>query len=434
MPYSVEVFTSWSKTFASWDALRTWLVSEDGGFLRVIEPKESPFALVRYVKGKSNFELPHVAWCRSVVVDKMKRLPVAVSPPKASELTDSSASEAIVAEELVDGTMINIFNGGELDSSYLATRSRLNADTKFYEGGPSFANMLQDALQLNGVSAHRDLLTKDSVTFTSIVLQHPNNRIVQTVASPCFTIIHQGSVDANGLVTIEESPLNFTWTTTAEVTSCCTAGSYSLEQIRAAKSVSSWVSDYAQKNGFSWQGLVLKDGQGHRWRLRSQVYETIRQIRGNESSMEERFARLRKARSMDQYLAFFPEDREALYELEGRFRKNTRQIFQFYRDVFRARNTAYHTLPWPYKHHVSVLHTMFKDVLKTLGKKVDLEEVIRYTNALSLEDTANMAKVHKLELRMTSAPNLTAPQQQATSVNDAENDYSDMPALIQIAT
>jgi len=444
MPYTVDIFTSWPTTFASWDALRTWLSSEEGGSLRVIEPKESPFALIRYVKGKSNFALPHVAWCRSVVVEKEKRLPVAVSPPKASELTESSSSEATIAEELVDGTMINLFTDNSTDSEvYLATRSRLNADTKFYEGGSSFADMLQDALQVSGVMNRKDLLacySNSTACFTSIVLQHPNNRIVQTIAAPSFTIIHQGFVDATGLVTIEETPSKFMWTcllgpgvtesartTTADVVSC-TAAAYSLEQIRATKTVATWVSDYAQKHGFSWQGLVLKDGNGRRWRVRSQVYETVRQIRGNESSMEERFARLRKSRSVDQYLAFFPEDREILYELEGRFRKNTKQLFQFYTDVFRTRKTVYYTLPWPYKHHVSVLHNIFKDLLKAVGKKVDLEEVIRYTNGLSLEDTANMTKLHKLELRVA-----TEVQTNVAVVTDT-TDYSDMPPLVQITT
>ena len=438
MPYTVEIFTSWSSRFTSWDALRNWLSSEDGGSLRVIEPKESPFALVRYVKGKSDFTLPHVAWCRSIVVNKESRLPVCVAPPKASELTDSSASDATVAEEQVDGTMINIFDSGS-DGAHLATRSRLNADTKFYEGGASFATMLNDALQVTGVGALNNLLStrKDgSKSFTSIVLQHPSNRIVQTVAAPSFTIIHQGFVDETGLVTIEESPSKFTWTTTADAAGC-TAPSYSLEQVRAAKSVATWVSDYAQKHGFSWQGLVLKDGNGRRWRVRSQVYETVRQLRGNESSMEERFARLRKGRSVDQYLAFFPEDRDTLYDLEGRFRKNTKQLFHFYADVFRTRKTVYHTLPWPYKHHVSVLHNMFKNTLKAMGKKVDLEEVIHYSNGLNLEDTANMAKVHKLELRVTvntpAAADADADADVA-AVTANDDEYADMPPLVQITT
>jgi hypothetical protein len=125
----------------------------------------------------------------------------------------------------------------------------------------------------------------------------------------------------------------------------------------------------------------------------------VRRIRGNESSKEERFARLRKTRGMTQYLAFYPEDREAMYELEGLLRKNTRQLYTFYGDVFRGRKTPYHELPWPYKHHVSVLHNLFKDVLRAQSKKVTLEEVVKYVNGLGLEDLVNMTKVHSLELR-----------------------------------
>jgi hypothetical protein len=80
-------------------------------------------------------------------------------------------------------------------------------------------------------------------------------------------------------------------------------------------------------------------------------------------------------------------------------RKNTRQLFQFYTDVFRARKVAFHQLPWPYKHHVSVLHNLFKDVLKAQGQKVTFEEVVKYSNGLSQEDMTNMAKVHVLTLK-----------------------------------
>jgi hypothetical protein len=159
------------------------------------------------------------------------------------------------------------------------------------------------------------------------------------------------------------------------------------------------VAEKAQKHGFGWQGVVLKDGQGNRWRVRSEVYETVRQIRGNESSNEERFARLRKSRTLDQYIAFFPEDRDMMYDLEGRLRKNTRQLLQFYIDVFRSRTSAYHDLPWPYKHHVSVLHNLFKDILRAQGQKVNFEEVVRYVNGLGMEDTANMSKKHTLVVK-----------------------------------
>ena len=399
MPYQVNVFTNWT-THATWESLKTWLTSEAGGKLRVVEPRDGNFAVVRYVKGQSNFELPHVRWCRSVVVDKTTRLPVSVSPPKADEVSEHALEAATSAEEFVDGTMVAIFATGE--EPHLATRSRLNATASFYEGGPSFADMLREAAAVKGVESLNGMLptTQDGRTarFTSTVVQHPANRIVRKVEAPNVVVVHQGWTAADGTVFIEEDAANFEYTSTDE-NADMEIQPYNLEAVRAAKSVEDWVSAQAQERGFGWQGVVLKDGNGHRIRVRSQVYETVRRLRGNESTPLERYARLRKARAVDQYLAFYPEDRQVLYELEGRLRKNTRQLFHFYADVFRARKTAYHELPWPYKHHVSVLHNLYKEKLRAEKKKVDLTETIRYVNSLNYEDTANMLKQHKLDLR-----------------------------------
>jgi hypothetical protein len=408
MSYTIDVFTTWPE-YSSWEALKSWLTSEDGGKLRVVEPRESQFALVRYVKGQSDFSKNHVRWCRSVVVQKETRLPVSVSPPKASELTNESLERVTSAEEFVDGTMLNIFRTSDLESVTLATRSRLGGKSKFYETGPTFEEMFQDALKAHSIEDTNDILPTISIAanvFTSLVLQHPSNRIVKSIASPTFQIVHQGRVFADGRVELVED---------ATEMHCAKEGDffeiqpYSLNAVKGAKSVESWVSQQAQERGFGWQGVVLKDGTGNRWRVRSAIYETVRRIRGNESTDEERFARLRTTRSVDQYLSFYPEDREAMYALEGTLRKNTRQLFHFYVDVFRARKTAYHELPWPYKHHVSVLHNMYKDVLRKSNKKIDLDEVIRYVNGLVALDIANMAKTHKLELKKSeSAAPVTA--------------------------
>lgn len=397
--YTVNCFTNWVSDYASWTDLKAWLTSEAGGKLRVVEPRDSPYALVRYVKGQSNFDLEHVRWCRSVVVQKDTRLPVCVAPPKSSAFEENTADIATVAEEFVDGTMINVFKAGDTEAQ-IATRSRLGGRTRFYERGPTFGEMFNDALKQMGVEGLEGVLLKtDGVAsrFTSTVLQHPANRIVKAVFEPGLVVVHQGTVAADGTVTITEDAAEFTFN--GSETADPEIQAYKLAPIQAAKTVREWVEQQAQERGFGWQGLVLKDGKGRRWRMWSDIYQTVRRFRGNESSTEERFARLRKSRTIDQYLSFFPEDRDVLYTLEGQLRKNSRQLFYFYSDVFRARKTAYHELPWPYKHHVSQLHNLYKDTLKAQGKKVDLEQVIRYVNSLNAEDTANMSKVHKLDLR-----------------------------------
>ena len=387
MPYQVDVFKSWP-LMSSWDELKSWLTSKDGGLLRVVEPSDSAYALVCYNKGKSDFSLPHVPWCRSVIVHKLSKLPVCVSPVKAEVLTETSVNTATVAQEFVDGTMMNIFHSSFDESTGVSTRGRLGADKGFYVGGPSFYSMLTEAMYTQGVESFNDILPspENPNRFTSVVLQHPMNRIVKKVEAPRFVIIHQGWVNNDGTVFIDET-INGVDT-------------YNLESVRAAKSVKDWVSSQTQTRGLGWQGLVLK-ADGRRWRERSDVYETIRSLRGNESTLEERYARLRKSRSVDAYLAFYSEDKAALYNLEGRLRKNTRQLSHFYVDVFRSRQTAFYELPWPYKHHVSVLHNYYKNTLRPLNKKLDLNEVVKYVNNLNLEDTANMLKEHNLELKQS---------------------------------
>jgi hypothetical protein len=392
MTYTISVFTNWPG-YATWSALKEWLQSAEGGKLRIIEPKDSRYALVRYVKGQSDFTKPHVAWCRSVVVDTETRLPVCVAPPKASKLTEEAVNSAVSAEEFIDGTMVNMYrpNGCE---AMLATRSRLGGKGKFYDHGKTFEEMLNEVV--TDYSKILKEVDNSTSVFTSVVVQHPSNRIVVKIDSPCVKIIHQGSVAADGTVTMTEM---FTEFGGEGVLDKMKVDTYNLEAIRNSKSVETWVSQQAQQRGFGWQGVVLKDGSGIRYRVRSKVYETVRRSRGNESSTEERFARLRYSRGTTMYLTFYPEDRSVMYDLEGRLRKNTRQLYNFYTDVFRSRKTPYHELPWPYKHHVSVLHNLFKDKLRAENKKITLEEVIAYVNSLNQEDLANMVKIHNLELR-----------------------------------
>ncbi len=404
MPYTITCFRNWATEHASWESLSKWLQSEEGGLLRVVEPRNTDYAIVRYVKGQSNFGKEHVRWCRSVVINKTSRLPVSISPPKGDPILGSVPdTETITAEEFIDGTMVNIFQDGDGETVQMATRSRVGGGGAFYQTGRTFEDMCKDALQTNQGMKFEDLVQNNSAehsaSFTSIVLQHPSNRIVKQIHFPTFAIVHQGHVDSDGTVTIEEDPTKFQ---TKGESKGETIQTYSVASLRGAKSVVSWVAQQAQERGFGWQGVVLKDGKGNRWRIRSQVYETVRRIRGNESTHEDRYARLRKARMVDQYLAFYPEDREQFYEIEGRFRKHTKQLAHFYGEVFRAKKMAYNDLPWPYKHHVSVLHNLYKETVRKEGKKITLEEVIVYVNGLSLEDTHNMMKEHTLQKKPTT--------------------------------
>lgn len=384
MVYNINVFSEW-KNHGSWANLKEWLQSSEGGNLRVVDPANSNYAVVRYVKDKSNFSLRHVGWCRSVVVDKISLKPVSVSPPRASLIIDyldpEPVEKASMAQEFIDGTMINIYEHD--GKTMISTRSRIGG-TFGSPGSPTFSEMLDEALKERNVANYDALLpppAESKTRFVSIVLQHPKNRIVTPISKPNIYMIHQGYVTEDGIVEIEEDLKNE-----------FVPASYSLNALRGAKSLDSWVKVQGQERGYGWQGVVLKSGNGLRWRVRSEIYEVVRRIKGNESTIMERFVRLRSSTSIKQYLDFYPEDREVFYEMEGILRKNTRLLLQYYTDTFRTRKIEYHNLPWPYKHHVSVLHNAYKDVLKPTSGKIDLAYVINYVNNLSLEDLYNIVK------------------------------------------
>jgi len=402
--YNSSIFQNWV-SFNTWADLKAWLTGVEGGSLRVVEPKDSDLVLVRYTKGASDFTKPHVRWCRSVVLNKNTRTVVSVAPPKAAEYD----TQTMVAEEFVDGTMMNIFYDAATQTFDMATRSRLGAYNQFYRDGPTFRSMLQDALVKVGVQDFKDLLPSNTLScFTSVVVQHPANRVVKPVDNPTLFVIHQGTVASDGSVSFVEDPEKFVFLNPVNLDDVVVQ-EYTLESIRAMPSVTDWVVAQSKEQGFGWQGLVLKDGQGGRWRVRSDVYETVRRLRGNESSVEDRFARIRKTRTLDQYLSFFPEDRQALYDLEGVLRANTRQLYHNYVSTFITHEKPYHELTWPYKHHVSVLHNLYKDMLKPHGKKMVLAEVVTYVNRLTVEDTANLLRPQKAVLAVPAVAPPVAP-------------------------
>jgi hypothetical protein len=354
--------------------------------VRVIDPKEGDFAILRYNHGSSAS-----GWLRSVVYQKSTCRPVCVSPPRASELDATSNLGICTVQEFVDGTMMNLFWVND-DAPQVVTRSRLGADNSFY-GELSFLDMLNEALSATKMEGGLNDLRPSSDTsktqFVSIVLQHPKNRVVTEVSSPRITVIHTGCVETDGTVSICENPS--LWN---EKLSALAPGSLTVsdEAMSSLENLTAFVEKQGVSFGYQWQGIVLKTGDGTRYRLRNKEYVQVKQLRGNESDAVARFCRLRQARLTKRYMKFYPEDERAFYVLEGRLRGSTRRLLDLYVQTFKLKKQEFHTLPWPYKHHVSVLHNRFKEALRPNRQTIELNYVIGYINSLSVEDMVNLFK------------------------------------------
>jgi len=373
---SNEVFNP--KKLSVWSDLEADFLSQG---LRVIVPKDSPYAIVRYDRKTEEVN----GWMRSVVYNKATCKPVCVAPPKST--TFSGSLENCAVQEFVDGTMINLFWMPDEGEPQVVTRSRIGADNKFYSE-LSFVDMLLEAV--NGDLNYLKPFPQDNKCqqFVSVVLQHPQNRVVTHVSKPRVTVVHIGVV-TDEYVSITEDP--DVWSGNIEAYKP-TKYNVPEEHLVNLEALASYVETFSKEDKTLWQGFVLKDRMGRRCRLRSKTYSQVRSLRGNESDGVVRFCRLRNGRLIKRYLQHYPEDEKTFYELEGKLRQVTRHILDLYVRTFKFKKEEFHTLPWPYKHHVSVIHNLFKEKLKPLRKTVDMDFMIEYILGLNVEDMSNLFK------------------------------------------
>ena len=380
-------------TYTTWSALSAFLTSEAGGALRIDDSSTTadPFALIRYVKGKSNMSIPHVAAFRSVVWDTLKNRPVSITPPKSAEgesTPESSAgsTDGYVIEHFIDGVMIGLFWDEYNNRWRVHTRSCLDAECRYFSQTRTFAQLFDEAADLpsSGLD-YKTLIINKCYTY---VLQHPENRIVVPVTNPKITLVSAYTFNGDNI----------------EFDSRISAGI-------VFKGLTTWDATRASVVRLSlsfkhrFHGLVIKDADGNRWKLRGADYNRVRLLRGNSARRDYLWLSSWAAGSLSEYLALYPEERLAANAIVTNWKRATSDVFHIYTDVFKARSLARTAIPPKYRPLIYGLHTVYMDELKPIGKTVDWKATLNYMNG---RDVAQMLFVLNWDARM-AAKQIGAP-------------------------
>jgi hypothetical protein len=387
MVYSSDVFVHLINKFSTWSSLFSFLLSPEGGSLRVIHKEGDRYAILRYVKGQSDMaatDKPWVRWMRSVVWDTETNRPVCVAPPKAHN-TEIPSSSNLVVEEFVEGVMVNGFVTESPDMNW-ATRSSLGAATGFY-GTKTFAEMIGEAEKARGWGKG-DLagtLRSANQTFASFVLQHPEHRVVQKIDRPSLYMIHCGSVAADGTVTIQDSPAE--WHTAFHEWAVKT-----YPPLAPGETAATRLDSMIRTADASWQGFVFRGSNGDRWRLRSLGYKILRELRGKESRVEERFTRLRAQNMVRLYTQNWTEEQQAFFELEKRLRGLTSKVYTEYCAVHKEKSKVFLDVPIPLRTPVYQLHGIYLNSLRPKNLTLKMPVVIQYMNNLPTEGQAALLR------------------------------------------
>ena len=376
---SLSQFSSWVSKYSTWAELKAWLQVEEPG-IDIIESEDSAYAILRNSKDKDGeaalaedavSETAQV--CRSVVWDTESNLPCCVAPFAARRNQKIPNDLSLRVEDFVEGVMVNVYRARGDAETHVTTRSKLDADGSFYSER-SFRELFEEAMDEKKTTL--DYIERligepnDSVaaTFITLVLAHPEHRVVRTVEKANFWAVYRGSVANDGTVTFYTEDLPSTWR--PKVYSMDFKGEFAdlkakFEEIKATKP---WY----------WQGLVVHSGL-QRWRFRNAEHDRVRRdLRGTESNSFSRFLRLRAQRRVQEYLRIYKEDSQEFDGFEQQYRSDTKTLYNWYCKVHKEHSLVFKSLPKSVQPLVFDTHKFYLVALRPANKSLHLAELITW--------------------------------------------------------
>jgi len=378
---SLTTFASWVTKYSTWPELKAWLQAEEPG-IDIIESEDSAYAILRNSKekeGEAAIAEDAVSeagqLCRSVVWDTEANLPCCVSPfaARRDQKIPSDSEAGLRIEDFVEGVMVNVFRARGDAETHVTTRSKLDADGTFYSER-SFRELFEEAMDAKHTSLNEieKLIgaPSDSVaaTFITLVLAHPEHRVVRTVEKANFWAIYRGTVANDGTVTFYTEDLPAAWR--PKTYSLTFKGDFAdlkakFEEIKATKP---WY----------WQGLVVHSGL-QRWRFRNSEHDRVRRdLRGTESNSYGRFLRLRSQKRVQEYLRIYQEDNADFQGYEQDFRAATKMLYAWYCKCHKEHSVAFKSLPKSVQPLVFDMHKFYLTALRPANKSLHMAEVITW--------------------------------------------------------
>ena len=365
-------------------------------------------SILKYTAGTLKCdELQTLGLLRSVVLDQHGKI-MAFSPPKCI-IPSTDALDNLIVEELVEGTMINVFyhrpNGQDEGAGWeLATKSCVGANIVFHSVQKQEPTQSTDANQTTDaneatqptqtIEAKKtfrrmflECMSETNLDFGalqkdcsySFVMQHPNNHIVRRIATPALYLIAVYKADNESLVVEEQcrdehlARINAIQETGVQLPLQFTdVGLSELQEI------------YTSLNApYDFPGLVCREiSTGARFKYRNPNYERIKNLHGSEPKLQFQYLSLRQQGKVKEYLQLHPEHRDAFQKFKDQLHAYTNQLFANYIGCYVRKERPFTEYPAEFKTHMFRLHEQYLKELREKREHITLGKTIAHMNGL----------------------------------------------------
>ena len=362
---------------------------KDNKTLKLNRTSNSPnYSVIRYDKEILAYDLiPTYGLCRSIIVNSQNKV-VSFAPPKSIPsdkfIEDySEHSPGIVAEEFVEGTMINVFWDSEIGINggwEITTRNTPGASCSFFKNNKNNETFRQ--MFLEAAEKHNLVFNMlNPVYCYSFVLQHPNNRIVVPFKKQLLYLVAIYSIkyiDNNIFVnSFEPRELIKDIFELSNVT-------VKFPEIYTFNRYSELIEKYASMNtSYNIVGVVLHNRlTGERAKIRNPVYEQVRNLRGNQPKLQYQYLCLRKEGKISEFLKFYPENKKMFFEFRDQVHLFTNTLFDNYKSCYIKKEKQLKEFSEQYRTHMFHIHQIYLNDLRVENKFITSTTVQKYVNEL----------------------------------------------------
>ena len=344
---------------------------------RVVSSQSSEsYTFIQYDKQYLSHDLiPNYGVYRSVIMNDEGQV-VCFAPPKSlhaetfmNKHPDPAPMQEnkIVAEEFVDGPMVNMFY----------SKGQWEYATKNTVGSPLYKSFVEETMRYIGLTY--DMLNpKYSYSF---VLQHPKCNMVTKVLHPELYLI-----DVYRIVRLGEK--------TVVVYSVANDPEHEiqLDCVKYATVHKNWntytdlIDAYGSMNTpHNVVGVMIRHREtGERCKIRNPVFEKLKHVKGDDAKLRFLYCQLRKegAGKVKEYLESYPQHKKQFSGFRDDIHMFTQGLFENYIDCYIQKKKPLGEFPKEYRWHMYQLHQKYLKELKEAGRHVTKGVVIEYYNGV----------------------------------------------------
>ena len=335
---------------------------------------------------------------------------IGFAPPKSISGEDfmtkyPTITATLVAQDFIEGTMINVFFDSVNDCWQISTRNTADAEVSFFKetnkwSNKTFNQMFVEACLFNNLNIQY-LNPKYCYSF---VLQHPENRIVVPFkTTQLFLVAVYEICQTEDSALVKEIDLN----------ELMGEQSWRLTSVRYPETYefttyTELINKFASPNTpYDILGIVVKNVEtGERTKFRNPIYEEVRQLRGNQPKLQYQYLCLRHSGKLSEFLKYYPESKSDMSKFRDQVHMFTNTLHQNYISCYVRKEKPLKEYSDKYRTHMFKLHEIFKNDLRPKNLFVTNTVVINYVNTLH-PSLLMYCLNHSLRKRMIDTINYT---------------------------